>query len=190
MRHCAPRFKSCGGKATRHPVHNIIEYCKCNGFHQWSVGSVTIVSTNFSDSDFYLQVNLRECHFKDRYHGIQRRPGQSGEGWPECEHGLRCFPSSGRCSGSPLTHLSPPGTRSYSFPWCRIGCRFPRSLRSWSGRSPGSLGCSTTWCSCACIRPSAGVRCSELAWRRKGGEHRTWLAKNWTWNRNWVRYHY
>jgi len=41
------------GKATRHLVHNIKKYCKCKGFHQRTIGSVTIVLTRSAiDSDF------------------------------------------------------------------------------------------------------------------------------------------
>jgi len=63
----APRFKSCAGKAIRHPVCYIKKYCKCKGFHEWTVGSVTVVLTRLpmdSDvTDIYLQESLRDYHF-------------------------------------------------------------------------------------------------------------------------------
>jgi len=51
------------GKATRHPVPNIKKHCKCKGFHQRTIGVVTIVLTrsvmDCSDfTDIYLHENL------------------------------------------------------------------------------------------------------------------------------------
>jgi len=60
------RFKTCTGMATRHPDCIIKKYRKC--FHQWTIGSVTIVfSRSAIHSDFidiYFQENLRDYHFK------------------------------------------------------------------------------------------------------------------------------
>jgi len=60
---CAPRFKSSARErplATQSVISK--KYCKCKGFHQWTIGSVTILSArSVIDSDFtdiYLQGNL------------------------------------------------------------------------------------------------------------------------------------
>ncbi len=43
-----------------------LQYCKCKGFHQWAVSSITIaLHESEIDNDIYLNENLRDCVFKE-----------------------------------------------------------------------------------------------------------------------------